>query len=208
MQTSLPEGLVRAETVSIDEFEEQCQQMTKRLYPHHELYGDYCSLEAFVECSADALFQYLAQPASLLEWTYSLRNMKAVDQDLVMFGDKVGGPTQCYCRTESDADAMTVDYHCAWDQAETLWMIYYMRVMPAERWGRKGALVTWTNCCHPFYKTNPWPELAPPERSIWVGDGWPFFKAGHQMELDNLKAIAEYRTQRGEDLADLSHLAL
>ncbi|CAA0123514.1 Uncharacterised protein [BD1-7 clade bacterium] len=203
---TLPEGLVRVESVDQAAFNAICEARTPRMHPHHELYGRYCSLEAFVECSPEALFNYLAQPESLLEWTYSLRNMKAMGDGLLMFGDKVGGPTQCYCRVDSNAEAMTVDYHCAWDQSETLWMIYYMRVMDATRWGRSGALVTWTNCCHPFYLDNPWPELVPEQRSIWVGDGWPFFKAGHQMELDNLKAIAEHRHANGIDLADLSHL--
>ena len=41
-------------------------------------------------------------------------------------------------------------------------------------------------------KKNPFPDLAPQGRP-WVGDFWDFFYAGHTVELDNLKAILEYR---------------
>jgi hypothetical protein len=30
-----------------------------------------------------------------------------------------------------------------------------------------------------------------------VGEIWPLFYAGHQIEFDNLKAILEYRSRRG-----------
>jgi hypothetical protein len=35
--------------------------------------------------------------------------------------------------------------------------------------------------------------MAPANRKVWVGDMWPFFYAGHQIELENLKHILEYR---------------
>lgn len=203
-------SLIRCENTSAKDFNELCQQQTKKRYPHHELYGQYCSLQDYVACPPDELFDYLKQVESLLEWTYSLRNIAITDEPgLFMFGDKVGGPTQCYCRVESNKDALTVDYHCAWDQPDELWMIYYMRIISAEAvLNKPGSIVLWTNCAHPYYANNPYPELVPEQRQIWVGDGWPFFKAGHDLELENLKHIAEYRHANGVSVSDLSHLTV
>jgi hypothetical protein len=93
---------------------------------------------------------------------------------------------------------MTVDYHCAWDQGDKLWMIYLMRVIPAQLvLNRSGSVVLWTNCGHPYYDENPHPEMAPPDRKVWVGDLWPFFYAGHHVELQNLKHILEHRHAHG-----------
>jgi hypothetical protein len=57
--------------------------------------------------------------------------------------------------------------------------------------------VLWTNCHHPFYDANAYPETAPPGRPVWVGDFWEMFGAGHRLELDNLTAIAEFRHRQG-----------
>jgi len=62
---------------------------------------------------------------------------------------------------------------------------------------KPGSVVLWTNCHHPFYDRNPYPEAAPPERPVWVGDFWDMFGPGHLLELKNLKAIAEYRHHNG-----------
>jgi hypothetical protein len=32
---------------------------------------------------------------------------------------------------------------------------------------------------------------------VWVGDFWDMFGAGHRLELNNLKAIVEYRRRNG-----------
>lgn len=62
---------------------------------------------------------------------------------------------------------------------------------------KPGSVILWTNCRHPFYDENPFPEKAPPNRKVWVGDMWPFFYAGHKIELENLKLILEYRHANG-----------
>ena len=77
-------------------------------------------------------------------------------------------------------------------------MIYLMRVVPAKLvLNRPGCVVLWTNCRHPYYDNNPFPDKAPKGRKVWVGDMWPFFYAGHRIELDNLKHILEYRHANG-----------
>ena len=58
--------------------------------------------------------------------------------------------------------ARTVDYHCAWDQGKHLWMIYLMRVLDAQVvLDKPGSVVLWTNCRHPFYDKNPYPDAGP-----------------------------------------------
>ena len=101
-------------------------------------------------------------------------------------------------RPIANAEARTVDYHCAWDQGKHLWMIYLMRVVDAQIvLDKPGSVVFWNNCRHPFYEHNPYPETAPPQRPVWVGDFWDMFGAGHALELRNLRAIAEYRHRNG-----------
>lgn len=69
-----------------------------------------------------------------------------------------------------------------------------MRVVPAQLvLNKPGSVVLWTNCHHPFYDKNPFPDTAPKQRPIWVGDVWDMFYAGHYVELQNLKHILEYR---------------
>ena len=60
-----------------------------------------------------------------------------------------------------------------------------MRVVDAQVvLDKPGSVVLWTNCHHPFYDDNPYPETAPPERPVWVGDFWDMFGAGHLLETE------------------------
>ncbi|OUS26134.1 SRPBCC family protein [Gammaproteobacteria bacterium 45_16_T64] len=187
--------LCRIEDTPREDMQEVCMEMTHSVYPHDKIYGDFCSIQEYVNAPPEKVYEYLAETSNFLEWTFSLRDMEYNEQeDLYKFTDAIGGETKCFCRTVVNPEAMTVDYHCAWDQEKQLWMIYLMRVIPAELvFGKPGSVVLWTNCCHPFYKNNPHPELAPDDRKVWVGDMWPMFYAGHTIELQNLKKILEYR---------------
>ncbi|MES1205412.1 MAG: SRPBCC family protein, partial [Pseudomonadota bacterium] len=143
---------------------------------------------------------YMADPLSLVEWTYSVRALRPTATPGLLAGVDAGG-TPIYCRTHSCAEAMTVDYHCAWDQGNELWMVYLNRVVPAETvLKRPGSVVVWTNCRHPYYDRNPYPELCGDTKREWVGDWWPLFYAGHSLELSNLKAILEHRHRAGQPL--------
>lgn len=189
-------GLVRIENTDLDEMMEKCMELTHAVYPHDQMFGRFCTVEEYIDCPPEIVFDYLADANNLSEWTYSTRDMKPAGQDgLVVFYDAVGGKTtNCYCRTESNREAMTVNYHCAWDQGDHLWMIYLIRVVPARLvLDRPGAVVIWTNCRHPFYDANPFPDKAPADREGWVGDVWDMFFAGHAIEMRNLKTILEHR---------------
>lgn len=185
----------RLENFTKHQMQGLCMELTHAVYPHDEVHGKFCTIQEYIDCPPEQVFQYLAHTPSLQEWTYSLRDMVSTDiPDTWVFKDKIGEHTTCYCKTITNPAAMTVDYHCAWDQGKHLWMIYLMRVIPAQTvLNKPGSVVLWTNCHHPFYDENPYPETAPQDRPVWVGDFWSMFYAGHWIEMQNLKHILEYR---------------
>lgn len=197
-------GLSRFENLGHDDGMEKALEMTHSVYPHDQVYGTYCTLHSYVHCPPDDVFAYLRDVRSLGEWTYSLRDFTRTDQaGLWRAHDRLGSEdTDLYARVVTHGEAGTVDFHCAWDQGDHLWMIYLMRVVPAQLvLDRPGSVVLWTNCKHPFYEHNPFPDLAPKGRDGWVGEVWPLFYAGHRMELDNLTTICEYRHANGLPVA-------
>jgi hypothetical protein len=186
-------GLVRCETHDREALGELITEMTHTVYPHEQVYGAFCTVQAHIECPPRDVFAYMANPYSLLEWSYSVRELRPTGRPGLLVGIDAGG-TPIYCRTESSTEALTVDYHCAWDQGDELWMVYLNRIVPAERvLKRTGSVVIWTNCHHPYYDRNPFPALCADPRRAWVGEWWPLFYAGHSIELANLKAILEHR---------------
>jgi hypothetical protein len=192
-------GVRRIENFPKDEMNAAAMELTHSVYPHDEIYGRYCTLEEHIDCPPEEVFRYLADVNTLAEWTYSLRDFGAPDErGVVASRDRIGGETMIYTRVVANREAMTVDYHCSWDQGDRLWMIYLMRVVPAQVvLDRPGSVVLWTNCRHPYYDANPFPERAPSGRKVWVGDLWPFFYAGHHIEMQNLKHILEHRHAHG-----------
>jgi hypothetical protein len=185
--------LVRCEQFDRDALGERITEMTHTVYRHEQVYGPFITVHAHVECPPDDVHRYMANPYSLLEWTYSVRELAPAESSGLLVGVDANR-TPFFCRTTSNAEARTVDYHCAWDQGRELWMVYLNRVVSAETvLARSGSVVIWTNCRHPYYDANPFPELCPHPDREWVGDWWPLFYAGHTIELANLKSILEYR---------------
>ena len=190
-------GLVRCEQFDREALGELVTEMTHTVYPHDQVYGQFCTVHAHIDCPPADVFAYMANPASLVEWTYSVRELRPTATPGLLVGVDAAR-TPLYCRTTSNAQAMTVDYACAWDQGDELWMVYLNRVVPAQEvLKRPGSIVVWTNCHHPYYDGNPFPELCSDPRREWVGDWWPLFYAGHSIELANLKAILEHRHRAG-----------
>ena len=190
-------GLIRCEEFTREALGEHVTELTHTVYPHDQVYGEYCTVHAHIDCPADDVFAYMSDPYSLVEWTYSVRELRSSGRDGLLVGvDGVGTPI--YCRTVSNRAALTVDYHCAWDQGDELWMIYLNRIVPAETvLKRTGSVVIWSNCRHPYYGRNPFPQLSADPRRPWVGELWPLFYAGHTIELRNLKNILEHRHRHG-----------
>ncbi|MFD5813169.1 SRPBCC family protein [Streptomyces sp. NPDC127038] len=192
-------GLMRIENPGKDELTAHCVELTHAVYPHHQVYGRYCTIHEYVDCPPEQTFDYLRQGHHLEEWTCSLRDFTPTDTPGLWVGrDRLEEDTRIYCKVVANAEALTVDYHCSWDQGDQLWMIYLMRVVPAQLvLGKPGSVITWTNCRHPYYDTNPHPGLAPRSDRPWVGDYWDLFYAGHTVEMNNLKAILEHRHRNG-----------
>jgi hypothetical protein len=194
------DGLIRCEEFDRNALGEHITELTHTVYPHSEVYGQFCTIHAHIECPPDVVFAYLKNPYSLLEWTYSVRQLKPVGESGLLVGVDSGN-TPIYVRTLISEQALTVDYHCAWDQGDELWMVYLNRIVPAEVvLKRPGSVVLWTNCHHPYYDRNPFPELNRDPERAWVGDWWPLFYAGHTLELRNLKAILEHRFRAGRGM--------
>jgi hypothetical protein len=198
------DGLIRIETSPREQATPIIMERMRSVYPHDQVFGTYCTVNDYIDCPPDELFDYLSDTRCLQEWTYSLRGFTPTDEPgLWLAHDRLGagpgGPgSAIYTRTVAHRDARTVDYHCAWDQGAHLWMIYLMRIVDAQVvFDRPGSVVLWTNCHHPFYDRNPYPETAPAGRPVWVGDFWDMFGPGHQLELTNLKVIAEHRHRNG-----------
>jgi hypothetical protein len=194
-------GVRRIENMPKDDAQPVVMDMMRSVYPHERVYGAFIPVQSYIAAPPRGVYEYLADTRSLEEWTYGLRGFQETETPgLWVSDDRLTDPhpSKCYCRTVATPDAMTVDYHCAWDQGEDLWMIYLMRVIDAQVvLNKPGSVVTWINCRHPFYDENPYPHTAPTGRKEWVGDFWDMFSAGHQLELDNLKAICEYRAAHG-----------
>lgn len=188
-------GVIRVETHSRAQSTPMLVDRVRSVYPHDQIYGEFCTVHGYVDAPPRELFDWLSDTRSLEEWTYSTRDLRRTETAGLWVGtDRLNTDTAIYVRTVADPGAMTVDYHCAWDQPDHLWMIYLMRVVDAHLvLNRPGSVVLWTNCRHPFYDRNPFPDTVPPGREEWVGDLWDMFAAGHQVELDNLTAIAEHR---------------
>ena len=207
------DGLIRIETSPKEKATPVIMEMMRSVYPHDDVFGTYCTVNEYVDCPPDELFDYMSDTRCLEEWTYSLRGFTPTDEpadarsknggSLWLAHDRLGagpdGPgSAIYTRTVANRDALTVDYHCAWDQGKHLWMIYLMRIVDAQVvFDKPGSVVLWTNSHHPFYDRIPYPETAPAGRPVWVGDCWDMFGPGHLLELRNLKAIAEYRHRNG-----------
>lgn len=190
-------GLIRCEEFSREALGEHITELTHTVYPHEQVYGTFCTVQAHIDCPPEEVFAYMANPYSLLEWTYSVRDLHPAGRDDLLVGVDAAN-TPIYCRTVSHPGAMTVDYHCAWDQGDELWMVYLNRVVPAQTvLKRPGSVVIWTNCRHPYYDRNPFPNLTTDAKRAWVGEWWPLFYAGHAIELANLKAILEHRHRAG-----------
>src|ERR1700732_3078670 len=156
------EGLIRIETTSKEQATPIIMEQIRSVYPHDQVFGEYCTVNDYIDCPPDELFDYLADTRSLEEWTYSLRDFVPTEEPgLWMAHDKLGAGNEkqtgspIFTRTVANREARTVDYHCAWDQGTHLWMIYLMRVVDAKVvFDKPGSVVLWTNCRHPFYETS------------------------------------------------------
>lgn len=195
-------GLTRIESTSLEEIMQLVVGMNDR-YSLEEATGQFCTVQSYVDAPPEYVFDYMAELENMEEWTYSLRDFKpAAKPGQLVAHDKIVENTDIYMEVVANRDALTVDYHCAWDQGDHLWMIYLNRIVDAQLvLDKPGSVVFWHNCRHPFYGHNPFPGTAPADRPGWIGDIWNTFYAGHTLELQNLTRIVEHRYARTADRA-------
>ncbi len=63
------ENLQRVENCPLSELKELTLELTHAVYPHDEVYGDYCTIEEYINCPPEKVFNYLADGYNLAEWT-------------------------------------------------------------------------------------------------------------------------------------------
>lgn len=207
VDSQLVPGLINNENHNQQQIEELMANLTKEQYDLEEIFGQFCQLGAYIEVPVEMAFEYCANVHSLHEWTFSMRNFVYVGGGIYRSEERLGKSTFVYTKTNSYPDSGVVDYLCAWDQAQELWMRYYFRFIDAKpTLNKPGTVVLWTNCKHPYYDraTENLPDYiakghARDDRN-WVGDFWLQFDAIHQIEMNNLKRILEYRFQHGQEL--------
>lgn len=193
-------GLFRVEDYGKERIEERLDRDTKEKYGHDELFGLWCNVNDFIDVPVDFAWEYVRNVFSLEEWTYSLRNLRHIGSGIYKGHDILFAETEIFVRTESFTDARAVDFLCAWDQKEELWMRYYFRFIDAKpTLNRPGTILTWLNCRHPYYdrsfKNAPsWLKDAQNRKDRpWVGDYWHYFHAAHKIEAENLRYVLEHR---------------
>src|ERR1700751_1814787 len=55
-------------------------EMMRSVYPHDQVFGEYCTVNDYIDCPPDELYAYMADPRSLEEWTSSLRGFPRTDE--------------------------------------------------------------------------------------------------------------------------------
>ena len=85
-----------------------------------------------------------------------MRNFQHIGGGIYRSEERLGKKTYVYTKVEVYPDAKVVDYLCAWDQAQELWMRYYFRCIDAKPTINKpGTIVLWTNCKPPIMTEKP-----------------------------------------------------
>jgi hypothetical protein len=64
------EGVTRIETSPREKATPIIMEMMHSVYPHDEVYGQYITINDYIDCPPDELFTYMADTRCLEEWTY------------------------------------------------------------------------------------------------------------------------------------------
>lgn len=193
-------GVFVAEDHSLEQTFARLAPEIKDSYARDELFGQFCQTAAHVGCPVEMAFEYASNVFSLEEWTVSLRDFSYVGGGLYRARDLLAHDTSVFVRVDAHPASGVIDYACAWDQADELWLRLMFRFVDAEPLLKQpGTVVTWTNCKHAYFDRDtpnvPAYISQPRARTdrAWVGDGWPVLYASDRLELGNLKRILEAR---------------
>ena len=177
------DGVIRIETTPREETAADHHGEMRSVYPHDQVFGQYCTVNDYVDCPPDELFEYLSDTRSLEEWTYSLRGFTPTDEPgLWEAYDRLAArTTTIYTRTVANPAGADRRLPLRVGPGQTS-----VDDLPdAGRRRASGARASRVrSCCGPTATTrsttsNPYPETAPPQRPVWVGDFWDMFGPGH-----------------------------
>src|ERR1700738_810586 len=89
------EGLTRIETSPREQATPIIMETMRSVYPHDQVFGTYCTVNDYIDCPPDELFDYMADTRSLEEWTYSLRGFTPTEEPgLWIAHDQLGAPNE------------------------------------------------------------------------------------------------------------------
>ena len=74
------DDVVRIETSPREKATPIILEMMRSVYPHDQVFGEFCTVNGYIDCPPDELFDYLADTRSLEEWTYSLRGFTPTEE--------------------------------------------------------------------------------------------------------------------------------
>src|SRR5271170_3982179 len=74
------DGVIRIENAPRETATPIIMEMMRSVYPHEQVFGKYCTVNDYVDCPPDELFEYLSHTSSLEEWTYTLRDFTATEE--------------------------------------------------------------------------------------------------------------------------------
>ena len=74
------DGVIRIENAPREKATPIIMEMMRSVYPHDQVFGEYCTVNDYVDCPPDQLFDYLSDTRSLEEWTYSLRGFTPTNE--------------------------------------------------------------------------------------------------------------------------------
>ncbi|NEW59513.1 SRPBCC family protein, partial [Nocardia cyriacigeorgica] len=88
-------GLLRIENSDKEATTPIIMDMLRSVYPHDQIYGDFCPVQAYIAAPPREVYEYLADTRSLEEWTYSLRGFAETDEPgLWLAHDRLGDTTK------------------------------------------------------------------------------------------------------------------
>lgn len=75
------DGVIRIETSPREKATPIIMDMMRSVYSHDEVFGDFCTINSYIDCPPDQLFDYLSDTRCLEEWTYSLRGFQPTNEE-------------------------------------------------------------------------------------------------------------------------------
>ena len=173
-------------------------EMMRSVYPHDQVFGEYCTVNDYIDCPPDELFDYLADTRSLEEWTYSLRGFTPTEEPgcglPTTSWDRKPKSTRAPSPTRGAHSRLPLRVGSGQTPLDDLPDAGCRRAARARQTGL-GRVVDRTAITRSTTATRTRSRTT--ERPVWVGDFWDMFGAGHLLELKNLKSIAEYRHHHG-----------